>query len=120
MELSDDPVESAWQLAGIAPLTQLDQVALLRSTTMRELLMRLIDLTLGAGEVLTTPWTVEDELDAEIARALREAGATDERTRDARSADGPTGDGPDGDGPDGDDADDDDDESDDHPRGTST
>jgi len=75
VELSDDPVESAWQLAGIAPLTPLDQVVLLRSATMRELLAKLIDLTLGAGEVLTTPWTAGDELDDEIATTLARAEA---------------------------------------------
>ena len=79
VELSDDPVVAAWQLAGIAPLTPLDQVTLLRSTTMRELIMKLIELTLGAGEVLTAPWTAGDELDEEIARAL------DERPGDAAS-----------------------------------
>ena len=101
VELSDDPVESAWQLAGIAPLTQLDQVALLRSTTMRELLMRLIDLTLGAGEVLTTPWAAEDELDEEIARTLREAGATaaDEAVDDDASDDDASDDEPSDGGP---------------------
>ena len=41
--LSDDKVAAAWQLAGIAPLGSLDQVALLRSTSMRELLTALID-----------------------------------------------------------------------------
>lgn len=72
VELSDDPVVAAWQLAGVAPLTPLDQVALLRSTSMRELLMKLIELTVGAGEVLTVPWGAGDELDEEIARALDE------------------------------------------------
>ena len=37
-ELSDDPVESSWQLAGIAPVGALDQLALLRSTSLRQLL----------------------------------------------------------------------------------
>jgi Lon protease-like protein len=90
IRLSDDPVESAWQLAGIAPLTPLDQVALLRSTTMRELLMKLIDLTLGAGEVLTAPWSADDELDAEIARTLAQTALpTDAAEPDATVADAP-------------------------------
>ena len=38
VELTDEPVARAWQLAGIAPLGPLDQVELLRSRTMAELL----------------------------------------------------------------------------------
>lgn len=67
VELSDDPVVSAWQLAGIAPLTPIDQLALLRSTSLRELLEHLVEFTIGAGEVLTTAWNVRDELDEELA-----------------------------------------------------
>ncbi|MGR0219624.1 LON peptidase substrate-binding domain-containing protein [Agromyces sp. ZXT2-6] len=65
--LSDDPVASAWQLAGIAPLTPLDQVKLLGSRTLRELLTGLIELTHDAGEVLTAAWTAGDDLDTELA-----------------------------------------------------
>lgn len=43
VELSDDPEQLAWQLAGIAPLAQLDQVALLRSPTFRHLLEAVIE-----------------------------------------------------------------------------
>jgi Lon protease-like protein len=67
VELSDDPVISAWQLAGIAPLTPIDQLELLRSTNLRELLAHLIEFTVGAGEVLTTAWNARDELDEELA-----------------------------------------------------
>ncbi|MCK8608999.1 LON peptidase substrate-binding domain-containing protein [Agromyces sp. C10] len=77
--LSDDPVASAWQLAGIAPLTPLDQVRLLGSRSLRDLLVGLIDLTHGAGEVLTAAWTAEDDLDAELA-SLGEGLATGEGT----------------------------------------
>ncbi len=48
VELSDEPVACAWQLAAIAPLGQLDQVALLRSGSMRQLLDRIIESTLAA------------------------------------------------------------------------
>ena len=34
VELSDNPVAAAWQLAAISPLNALDQVALLRSTSL--------------------------------------------------------------------------------------
>jgi Lon protease-like protein len=73
--LSDDPVASAWQLAGIAPLTQLDQVKLLGSRSLRELLTGLIERTHDAGEVLTAAWTAEGDLDAELAGLADEDGA---------------------------------------------
>jgi Lon protease-like protein len=44
VELADDPVSAAWQLAAVAPLGPLDQVALLRSTSAEQLLHRTIDL----------------------------------------------------------------------------
>ncbi|TXN31184.1 LON peptidase substrate-binding domain-containing protein [Lacisediminihabitans profunda] len=56
VELSDDPVAKAWQLAGIAPLGALDQVTLLRSPTMEGLLGSIIDLTAAADESLRAAW----------------------------------------------------------------
>lgn len=50
--LSEDPVESAWQLAAMAPLGELDRYALLRSTTMGGLLRAIIDLTLDIEPVI--------------------------------------------------------------------
>ncbi len=50
VEISDDPVAAAWQLAAIAPLQQLDQIALLRSTSVRQLLDGIIESTLAAEE----------------------------------------------------------------------
>lgn len=44
VELADDPASAAWQLAAVAPLGPLDQVALLRSTSVDQLLHRTIDL----------------------------------------------------------------------------
>ncbi len=38
IKLSDDPVAAAWQLAAIAPLTAMDQLVLLRSASIEELL----------------------------------------------------------------------------------
>jgi uncharacterized protein len=43
IELSDDPEQLAWQLAGIAPLSELDSVALLRSPTYVTLLEGIIE-----------------------------------------------------------------------------
>jgi Lon protease-like protein len=82
--LSDDPVASVWQLAGIAPVTQLDQVKLLGSRSLRELLTGLIERTRDAGEVLTAAWTAEDGLDAELAGMAtdQDAGETGAETTD--------------------------------------
>lgn len=52
VELSDQPVAAAWQLAAIAPLGPLDQVTLLRSTSMRQLLDTVIELTVAAAQAL--------------------------------------------------------------------
>ena len=49
VELADDPVQSCWQLAGISPLGPLDQLALLRSGSVEELLARLIEFTEDAA-----------------------------------------------------------------------
>ncbi len=49
IELSDDPVAAAWQLAAIAPLTALDQLKLLGASSMAELLGDLLELTRDAA-----------------------------------------------------------------------
>jgi Lon protease-like protein len=54
--VDDDPVAASWQLAGIAPLGDIDRLELLRSTSLPRLLTRLIDLTVEAGEALTADW----------------------------------------------------------------
>lgn len=51
--LDDDPAAAAWQLAAIAPIGPLDQLALLRSDSMRLLLERTLELTEDA-ELLYT------------------------------------------------------------------
>ena len=56
VEISDDPVAAAWQLAAIAPIGPLDQIALLRSETMESLLTALIELMDSAGESLGASW----------------------------------------------------------------
>jgi Lon protease-like protein len=56
VELSDEPVTALWQLAAIAPLTALDQVALLRARSAEELLDRLTELTRDAALTWETPW----------------------------------------------------------------
>ena len=71
-ELSDDPVESSWQLAGIAPVGALDQLALLRSTSLRQLLSRLVELTLESEETIAAAF-VDPDLDAELAATIAES-----------------------------------------------
>ena len=56
VEISEDPVAAAWQLAAIAPVGPLDQIALLRSETMESLLTALIELMDSAGESLGASW----------------------------------------------------------------
>jgi Lon protease-like protein len=60
--LSEDPVEAAWQLAGIAPVGPLDQVAMLRSTTMGGLLRSIFDHTEAAADAFRIP--SGDDLDS--------------------------------------------------------
>ena len=76
IELSDDPLDSSWQLAAIAPLGQLDQFRLLRSTTVGGLLRELIDLTLAAEPVLTA--TADDVAFDQALVTLLEEVADDE------------------------------------------
>ena len=50
VELSADPAIAAWQLAAIAPVGPLDQVSLLRATSMEALLRRVIEVTEVAAD----------------------------------------------------------------------
>jgi len=81
IELSDDPLESSWQLAAIAPLGQLDQFRLLRSTTVGGLLRELIDLTLAAEPVLTAT-SDGDAFDEALVTLLDEDAAQTDPTDD--------------------------------------
>jgi Lon protease-like protein len=96
--ISDDPVESSWQLAGMAPIGQLDQLALLRSTSLRQLLTTLMEFTIDSGETIASAF-VDDELDAELAATIdAEAGERpengDDEEDDDDEPDHPTTDGP--------------------------
>ncbi len=70
--LSDDPVTAAWQLAGIAPVAQLDRQSLLGATSLAELLQRTLDLTIAAEPLLTAP-APPDAVDAAIEELLGDA-----------------------------------------------
>lgn len=63
VELADDPLARAWQIAAIAPLGPLDQLSLLRATTLGGLLRATIDLTLFAEELLAARGIDEDPFD---------------------------------------------------------
>jgi len=52
IELDEEPSAAAWQLAAIAPLSELDQLALLGSPSCTELLGQLGDLADGEATVL--------------------------------------------------------------------
>lgn len=62
VELDDDPVAAVWQLAAIAPLGPLDQVALLRASTLTQLLDDLIEAAIGAEQVLRATWSEGDQV----------------------------------------------------------
>ena len=63
IELSDDPVAAAWQLAAIAPLAAMDQVQLLRADSLERLLIRLGQLTAEAAVAFEAPWPLDDNED---------------------------------------------------------
>ena len=59
IQLSDDPVAFVWQLAAIAPLGPLDQVALLQSATTEALLHAIIEFVEAGGEEFSAEWLAE-------------------------------------------------------------
>ena len=65
VELADSPVDAAWQLAAVAPLGALDQVQLLRSTAIDELLTNVIALTATSLDSIRFSWTDADPTDSD-------------------------------------------------------
>jgi Lon protease-like protein len=59
--LDDDPVARAWQLAAIAPVATLDQVALVGSDSLRELLEMTSHLCLAFDATLEAVWDADDD-----------------------------------------------------------
>ena len=51
-ELSEDPMDSCWQLAGILPVGPLDQVDLLKSQSAEELISRTLEVVVTLEETL--------------------------------------------------------------------
>ena len=60
IELSEDPVAAVWQLAGIAPVGPLDQMAMLRATSVEELLNAVAEATAATAQGFSAPWPDED------------------------------------------------------------
>ncbi|KZX21089.1 hypothetical protein EV639_101435 [Rathayibacter tanaceti] len=56
VELAEDPAAHAWQLAGVAPVTELDRLAFLRSTSMEELLDSVRERSAEATESFRAGW----------------------------------------------------------------
>jgi len=56
VELSENRLRATWQLAGIAPVGALDQMALLRASSAEELLTKVIEATTAAAESFSAPW----------------------------------------------------------------
>ena len=52
VELSDDPMEACWQLAGVLPIGQLDQMDLIGSQSAEELIKRSYEIVTSADETL--------------------------------------------------------------------
>ena len=63
VELEDDPVDAAWQLAGIAPLGELDQLQLLRAPTLAALFDELEQLATAAATAISEAATGDDDPD---------------------------------------------------------
>ena len=51
-ELSDDPMEACWQLAGILPIGELDQMDLLSSASAEDLISRTFEIVTTADQTL--------------------------------------------------------------------
>ena len=64
IQLSEDPVAASWQIAGILPVGQLDQIDLLKAETIQELLTATRALTLEADKTLRASLAHQAEDDA--------------------------------------------------------
>ena len=57
VELSADPLEACWQLAGIAPVGELDQLSFLGAISMEELLTTVLGRATDAAESFASAWS---------------------------------------------------------------
>lgn len=65
-ELSDDPMDACWQLAGVLPVGQLDQVDLLNSQSADELISRIYEIVKTLDETLKEMMNQQGEQDDPI------------------------------------------------------
>lgn len=63
IELSEDPVESCWQLAGILPIGELDQLDLLSSESTEDLIARTNEIVSTADQTLRSIMDQQDDWD---------------------------------------------------------
>lgn len=61
--LSDDPMQACWQLAGILPIGELDQLDLLSSVSAEELISRTSEIVATADQTLRSIMEQQDEWD---------------------------------------------------------
>jgi len=62
--LSDDPMEACWQLAGILPIGELDQMDLLSSKSTQELISRTSEIVTTANQTLRSIMDQQGEWEA--------------------------------------------------------
>ena len=65
IDISDDPIEACWQLAGVLPVGYLDQMDMLKSESAEELLVQTRQITLGAEQGLLELIRQQSESDSE-------------------------------------------------------
>ncbi len=65
IDISDDPIEACWQLAGVLPVGYLDQMDMLKSESSEELLIQTRQITLGAEQGLLELIRQQSESDSE-------------------------------------------------------
>ena len=63
VELSEDPMDSCWQLAGILPIGELDQLDLLSSGSAEELIARTNEIVTTADQTLRSIMDQQDDWD---------------------------------------------------------
>jgi Lon protease-like protein len=64
VELSDDPMDACWQLAGILPIGELDQMDLLSSESAEELIARTNEIVTTADKTLRSIMEQQGDWDA--------------------------------------------------------
>ncbi|MCF8546563.1 MAG: LON peptidase substrate-binding domain-containing protein [Microbacteriaceae bacterium] len=66
VELSDDPMEACWQLAGVLPIGEMDRFDLLGSQSAEELIAQTYEIVTTADETLRAMLASDDEPDVPL------------------------------------------------------